>query len=610
MGEIRPLTLKRQKPTTVAKLSEEQKQHALQVEVQIDTGVFHLDQYFSYLVSAELADQIHVGSIVQVPFRNESKIGVVVGIGPQQKTNLSVVEKLIVEHGCNEKYLVFIDKVAARYICPSGLIQKQLLLNISGKAGKLDSTNFLNLDQGRSHPKFHLLNIGQRSHIGIKNLLKDRHGSNLIIFPTQRELEHFKDSLNGTEGAVFIEYGSHQTLSDRKKAFARILNTPDTVVIGLRSAIFAPIRDLARIIVVDEYSEHYIDRRLPYWNLRDVALLRADSEGCQIDFIGNAASLELWRLIDSRWVELIEDSKSSKMRTKVATQPETFHSTIREGLKKGNVLISVSTKDYASGFICRKCRNRALCVNSHPLVLKSKNEVACSICAIVKAPWRCPECSSGEIFNFKPGATRVKEEVGKAFPRTNVYLSTAAKPLDELEKNNSIVISTYGVEPVLNSGYAAIALLDGEELSARAIIRSDEELIQRWNKILSLLHPGGQVHLSLLSKHPVAQSISANKVKLFLDTALRERQQVKLPPFSRIIQIQGESRSISGLRSKLTESFPSGLSCYVSDSGRVLTLQIDHELMPQIQTALKALQKMRSSGGKELLRIVVDPLYF
>lgn len=85
--------------------------------------------------------------------------------------------------------------------------------------------------------------------------------------------------------------------------------------------------------------------------------------------------------------------------------------------------------------------------------------------------------------------------------------------------------------------------------------------------------------------------------------------ETNLPPYVRIIQIEGEMRALSGLRIKLESEFGNVLNTLISNSGTRLTVKAKHEGATELLKSLKALQKMRSSGGKELFAIKVDPYY-
>jgi primosomal protein N' (replication factor Y) len=434
-------------------------------------------------------------------------------------------------------------------------------------------------------------------------------GSTLLLFPTIKALEAFREAGPKNSVAEYVEIGTHTSIAQRRASFEKLLTTDNLVILGLRSAIFAPTRDLARIYVLDEGSVHYAEQRSPYWNLRDVALLRAEAEGCEVVFFGFACSAELQRLIELKWVKPATTGNSPILSKRILTPPISFYEVIRKGLEKGPVLVCLATKDYAPGFVCKNCRNRARCKCGGLLSMKEKGAISCSICDLTFNDWRCVECQSTQYLIYRSGARKFVEELGKAFPGQRVILATSDEDTKPDIHEQCIVISSYSTLVSARSGYAAVALLDGEEMLSRQFIRAEEELFNLWLKALSLVRVGAEIFLSLPASHPISQAIIAGKPAKFMRYLNRDREDAKLPPYVRVIQIEGEFRSLSGLRSKLDNEFGDLAKSLISKSGTRLTIKVNHEGAAKVLQALKALQKLRSSGGKELFSIKVDPYY-
>jgi primosomal protein N' (replication factor Y) len=241
--------------------------------------------------------------------------------------------------------------------------------------------------------------------------------------------------------------------------------------------------------------------------------------------------------------------------------------------------------------------------------MKEKGAISCSICDLTFNDWRCVECQSSQYLIYRSGARKFVEEIGKAFPGQRVILATSDEDTKPDIHEKCIVISSYSTLVTARSGYAGIALLDGEEMLARQFIRAEEELFNLWLKALSLVRVGAEIFLSLPASNPISQAIIAGKPAKFMRYLNRDREDAKLPPYVRVIQIEGEFRSLSGLRSKLDNQFGDLAKSHISKSGTRLTIKVNHEGATKILQALKALQKLRSSGGKELLSIKVDPYY-
>jgi primosomal protein N' (replication factor Y) len=407
----------------------------------------------------------------------------------------------------------------------------------------------------------------------------------------------------------FVELGSHLKNSERREAFARLSDESVNLVIGTRGAIFAPWAGIEEIVVVDDFSPHHYEIKSPYWNTRDVALLRSEIENSSIVFVGQSLSLELLRLVDSGWIPLISQANSfvRTRRHKVVTEPDSYRSTVEEGLKHGPVLISVVEKSYSNVFSCERCRTIAKCDCGGRIVIQKKGLFGCTICEKSSSNWACQECSYSKFRTIKIGAERIHDDIGRMFPGIPILISTAEKPvIDELAKQ-SIVVSTFGVEPDFSGGYGAIVLLGGEELINRPFIRSEEETLHRFFKLLGKLNPHGLIYSSLPAQNGISQAIIQQNPIKRLRAESHERHASNLPPHTRFVRIDGDALSMPGLRRKINDEFGEKLDSYISIDGTSITLKIQHQYSSEVLASLRALQKLRSLKKKALLGIHVDP---
>ena len=613
MANVKPLNLKRQRTITAPRRTTGIEPGDLQAEVILDLGIFHVEQSFSYAVPDRFKDSLSVGSVVQVQFKNNNHNGVVVAIEPRSKRNLLNIEGLRASNVFSSKQISFFEKVAERYSTNFGdLILKSL--PPFNKSTQLQGRSFseipgISMTAQRWFVPVSLANSNLQVMAKYLNSVHKEVGSTLLIFPTLRSLEEFRDVWLEAQGIDHIEVGAHLSPTQRRLVFEKLLTLENLVILGLRSGIFIPARDLARIYIQDESSPQYTEQRFPYWNLRDVALLRSEAEGCEIVFFGHGCSAELGRLMDLNWVKPTTTNYSPPLSKRIQTPPSSYFEVIRSGLKKGPVLVCLATKDYAPGFVCRNCRNRARCKCGGLLSLKEKGSAACSICDVVLSDWRCVECQGMQYLVYRSGVKKVVEEIGKAFPGRRVILNSTDSETQQEIDEKCIVISTYSTVVKAKNGYAGIVLLEGEEMLARQFIRAEEELFNLWLNVLSLARAGSEIFLSLPSSNPISQAIIAGKPSKFMEYLNKDRLETNLPPYVRIIQIEGEMRALSGLRIKLEGEFGNVLNTLISNSGTRLTIKAKHEGAAELLKSLKALQKMRSSGGKELFAIKIDPYY-
>ena len=606
MAPDKPLILRRQKgrSTTRARQSFE----SFQVDVLVDTGVFHLEQPFSYFLPEELEGLIGAGSHIRVPFKNDLKDGIVLSIKEKSQASLKPVHSLLTQVRLSQSFLDFTKKVSERYIANQASILSASLPSFTKVMNtSLDAFTAHKSKSSKPARKLLLLNRLEAVESRVVRHVKERKGLNLlVILPTQREIEGVINAL-GVIDQQIIEIGSHLTSSQRRRNFELAATATSIIVIGTRSAIMAPMAYIDEILIAEESVEHFQEQKAPYWNVRDMALLRSESEHCSITFVSHSISLELARLVEIGWITVTLERKFlGGHRANIATEPNSYHDTIRKALKNGPVLVSVADKGYANTFSCQRCRNLALCECGGRLIIGKKNKYSCSICDYQSEQWRCQICQADQVRIVKGGAEKIVEELGKAFPRVAIFTSTGDKALSNIDNSPAIVVSTFGVEPEVIGGYAGAVLLNGEALLNRAFIRAEEELRFRWFKLATKVRSSGFIYLSLPASHPISQALIGDNVMRAIRAEIVERQAVLLPPSVRIIQVSGEERSISGLRRKLLEQFKE-LEILNSSDNRTINLKISHQGASPLLISLKALQKYRSAAGQELFLIRVDP---
>lgn len=609
MATSKPLTLRKQR----AKASSRTKSGAtstLQAEVLVDTGVYHLNEPYSYFLQDYLRESVEVGSVVKVPFASSNKTGVVLSIGPVTSAGLKSIEETISPHAVQESLLLLAKEMNKETFCHRFDLYKPLLPASSKR--EIPSSDRLDrsLQMGTYSAHYVPVAIGESSFVLLcERLRKDPDKKRLIILPTAREVQRLSALTHEIEIAS-VEYGSHLSLSMRKRNSQEIVEGRVANVLGTRSAIFAPMNPIEEIIVVDDWSEHFFEQRTPFWNLREVAFSRAKIEGSALFFLSSSTSIELAQQIRKGQVHQVRQLRLPALtRPRVRCSPHSYLELARKALRDGPVLITVAEKNFSSLFLCGKCRSIAKCECGGRIIMPARDVFVCSLCSSSYSQWRCRECDSSAYVMLKSGIERTMEEIRKSISNTPISLSIAGKEIERIEDEKRIVISTSGMEPIAPEGYAAIILLNGEELASRPFVRAEEELLQRWFKTLQLLKKSGEIFLSLPNQHRISQAIIAGSPFKYLDSELKEREELGLPPSKQVMKIESKSENLSALRKNLQGKFPDS-SIHLSSNSRGITFIIDDKEVHEAIHSIRALQKVRSMQSKELLRISLNPYFF
>ncbi|WP_085529531.1 primosomal protein N' [Kocuria massiliensis] len=391
----------------------------------------------------------------------------------------------------------------------------------------------------------------------------------LVIVPDRRSLDQLESAVNRlVDGQRIARLHHEDGLSARYSSFLRVLSGEAWVVIGTRSAAFAPVPELGVVVCYDDGDENLTERQAPYCHARDVLLLRAQLEKCSSVFLGYAVSPECQRLVQTGWARsmaparedlrknspLIRATSDSYTRERDplaarARIPHLAYQVAREGLNRGPVLIQVARTGYAPSLACSRCRESARCQHCYgPLSLEkdSRSHAVCRWCHRGVAHWQCTHCGHDSWRLTSVGALRTAEELGRAFPQVPVVSSSGENIKASIGDSPALVVATPGAEPTVPGGYTAALLLDGDLMLSRDSLRNAESVLRRWMNASALVasrDQGGQVVCTAEDSAALGALIRWDPSG-FASRELAERHELLLPPAVRTVAITGPRVSV------------------------------------------------------------------
>jgi primosomal protein N' (replication factor Y) len=565
--------------------------HLNVARVVLDNPLPHLDRLFDYEIPEEL-DQVCVPGVkVKVKFSNrnmEAWVVEKVGLSSHHK-KLSEINKVISNYPVLlPEILTLAQIVADRFM---GNLTDVLRFAIPPRQAKIEKAfNFEPVKRIGSETK----EVATKSSLTIPpcvdkdvaiiesiKKIADQGKQSLVLFPNIYLVEEFKHSLIRKYPDFKVQVlSAEQEPSDRYNSFLQILNNNANVVIGTRNAIFAPLQNMGLIAIWDDADENYFSQQSPYWNAREVAILRARLNACNFISFGNSESIAINQLIKDKvisrqsfknnaskdfWPQVLTlDNSSSDPFERTKRIPNKAWELIKEGLKTGNVLVQVPRLGYSSNLQCSSCRESARCNGcSGPLLTKQKNSAPeCKWCGKVASSWRCRYCNAKEFRISVVGQTKTVEELGKSFPGVNILTSGGATILRNVEESNSIIVATPGAEPRTPSGYSAAILLDAYLLLGVPSLAASEEAIRKWLHLFSLLKPesaGGKVFITSESTNRVVQALIKHDPNWLINNEQELRAETKLHPSVTTISLKGDLKEIN----KILQIFNSDASISV-----------------------------------------------
>ena len=553
---------------------------------------------FPFTYDSGHLENLKTGDIVVVPFGKSIEIGVVWDkIQPSVKNfKLRSVEKKIDNFRINTNLVNYINWFSAYNLVPKGKVLKMCLgdkKNTSKienfKKEKLNKkkNNFsLNKDQKKSLQD--LKNFGNSFNVSllqgvtgsgktivyferIKEILK-KNKQVLILLPEIFLTNQFKDRFEEFFGFTPSIWHSKIGIKSKRKIWQGIIDSNLKLVIGARSSLLLPFKNLGLIVLDEEHDPSYKQDEGIIYHARDMAIARASFENIPIHLVSAVPSLETFNNIKNKKYNHTKltnrYSESPLPEAKVINLqkvelkkdhfiPNETISMVNEYLKKNEqVLFFLNRRGYAPFLICKKCGFKHLCSNCSIYLTyhKSINKLICHHCGNkVKKENHCK--TDKDLCDFRmygPGVEKIHEELKIIFPKKNIkifssdFLSKKGETesiLKKIEKNEvDILVGTQLISkgfnfPKLN----CIVVVDADFSGMGYDLRTTEKNIQLYNQLSGRAGRFSKkstiIYQTITPLNETLKDVLANNPEKFLSNELIVRKNKNLPPFSRLIAL-------------------------------------------------------------------------
>nr|WP_234974294.1 primosomal protein N' [Williamsia sterculiae] len=470
----------------------------------------------------------------------------------------------------------------------------------------------------------------------------------VVVVPDQRDLDRVAAATEALLGDRVVALSAGLGPSARYRRWLRALRGHSPVVIGTRSAVFAPVPDVGLVVIWDDGDPSMYEPRSPYPHPREVGVLRSHGSRCGLLIGGFARTAEAHTLVTAGWAhDLLPRRTIVRDRTprvtalsdedrRVARDPLAMSARIpglafdaaRAALAADTpVLFSVPRRGYLPSLLCARCREPARCRHCHgPLQSAGPDQpLTCRWCGRADPGFRCAHCGSTTVRAGATGARRTAEELGRAFPGVPVLTSGGDRIADSTEPGARVVVATPGAEPWVAGGYGAAVLLDTWAQLDRAELRAGEDAVRRWLNTAALVRghrDGGTMVIVADAGLPVVQAVIRWDPVGFAEREVLQRAELGFPPAVTMAAVDGDAAAVVTFTDTLElppgaerlgpVALPPGArppagSENRDDVERVL-VRVDRRHGRELAAALQTAQAIRGAHHDGLsLRVQVDP---
>ncbi|MBX3394517.1 MAG: primosomal protein N' [Phycisphaerae bacterium] len=368
---------------------------------------------------------------------------------------------------------------------------------------------------------------------------------------------------------------SGMTSVERSRTWAAVAAGEFSVVIGTRSAVFAPCPNLGLMIVDEEAEPSYKSQSAPRYHTRDVAVKRCHIEGIPIVLGSATPSLETWLNVGRRphyhllrlpnrvrglalpTMHLVDMNEEHRVRPGVHMLSRVMEEKLNDTLNRNEqAVILLNRRGYASFLHCAKCRTILTCPHcTVRLVFHASTSMAhCHYCGrTLRVPGRCQNLGcDGTMVKFGLGTERVEEEIGRRFPAARVrridsdIMRGAADFADLLgafeRREFDVMVGTQMVAKGLDFPFVSfVGVISADTALALDDFRSEERTFQLVLQVAGRSgrgDTGGTVVVQTFAADtsPIRHAV-AGDYEGFARHELALRREMDLPPWSRMLRI-------------------------------------------------------------------------
>ena len=570
----------------------------------------------TYQVPELLKTKIRIGQAVDVPLRNSLRTGYIVKLKDVSGSNgndyqIKDISAIKAEGSFfDERTLELMEWMASYYVLPLYKILPSVLPIGSGTSKKMDKffelpdviEKTLNKDTElnatqknifndiiNSKKFYHLIHgvTGSGKTQIYAHLLKHytaKGMSCLLLIPEiGLSFQLFKEIQETTDSNVFLLH-SGISVKERRETWTKIFHTSSAIVIGTRSAVFAPLKNLGCIIIDEEQDQSYKQEQTPRYNAKAIAFKRALLHGAKL-ILGSATpsvntmfqAKEHYSVhnLNSRYNKVkmpiikVIDLKESlgKKVTLLSKELQTnIHNTLQN---KEQVLVLYNQRGVSKFLRCEDCGEIILCPScSISLTLHQDKQMKCHYCGHKEQiHTECSKCGSINIKKIGKGIQTLEKEIKNTFgyatvKRLDSDISSDSGYLEETlrEVREHKVDILVGTQMIAKGHHfpnvTMVAVVDADTSLFIPDIYSNERTFDLLVQVIGRAgRESKQGKVFIQTFHPnhyaIKTAVSQNYSE-FYRTELEQRQSFHLPPFYRIIRVYTENSSEQQAEEDLT----------------------------------------------------------
>ncbi len=572
----------------------------------------------TYTFDPTQVSTLEPGDLLLVPLCKKPVLGVVLRITEVPlcpDKDIQPVLKVLKKQVVSPELLSLVRWVADYYLCPVGEVLGLVVPNITPS---FFSEEHCSSGIGKSVKQEFSVTVATRVddfRARVQKFIAEALGCGSVLFlmPEPYFAEWLPFLQNSFVNAV-VEYHHHLTQRQLRANWFSLLAADHKVVVGVRRAVWAPVKNLAGIVIISEHSQAFKEERQPKYHARDVAIIRARFASCPVLILDPTPTLETWWNVRHRRFKIVDRLRLPRFRENVFVvdmrrhQKEVVSPRLLRELnlaleRKKSALLYINRLGLARFVVCEDCGQVLKCPNCLVPVLVTGTAVVCKLCGYTSgAPDFCPRCQGTQFLFRAPGVEMVVRSLEK--------LGIKARIFSKDDNHAQVLVGTrrmLSCEAERDLGLIALVNFDTE--LALPDFRSRE---RAFTLLVELLQRAERAQARMVIQtyrpfDPVINLALAGDLRGFIKEELRMRQEAGFPPYRRLVALTVKGKDEKKARSEALalmrdlEKIP-GAEVFNPMPLRII-LKLPREVMPGRVISRSLLKR---KGVK--IKVDVDPL--
>ncbi|MBI5188852.1 MAG: primosomal protein N' [Nitrospirae bacterium] len=637
----------------------------------------------TYRCPEELSDIAEPGMIVSAPLKNKIAKGIITGRSLPRTTEshgftpvvrgLSVpageIKNILTINGetpvLNRQMIELLRWMADYYLSTQGLVLKNMLpkevfLRVKSRKSKekspaLKRGNLIDIPDSEFTDIRHSINrhtyrgfllhapssIYEYSFV-IKILEEAKNA--IILLPEVTQINNLYPFLKESFGERVCLFHSGLSKGKRSETIERILSGQSDIILGTRSAIFAPFKRVSFIAVLHEHSGSYKQEDGLRYSGRDVAVMRGYLEKATVLLSSICPSIEsLYNCKSGKYTLLKPVADIKKLRVRIIDMKyeklfkpylskTVVDAAVRRIKNNKKVVFVINRRGYSTLLQCRECNYIEECHRCKiPMILhKQDRSLKCHYCGHSSTiPENCHRCKSYNIELLGAGTQRVQEDIEKLLKGTTSGIirfdsdiarkkSEVKRLIETIHKDDvRIIIGTKLMTKriSISEGFSMAVILDTDLFLNIPDFRSAEKAYQEISSLMDMVEPNGDIFLQTrIPQNYLFKCLKNQDYKSFFEEEIKRRKALLYPPYSKLLFIKFISKR--DLSKKLSETIRTDKDIEIlgplisknTKGQQEFSVLLKSSVRGKLHSTAKTLISVFEGSKDVRIRIDVDPL--